>query len=73
MRFMAFTDSYLETSEIGEAQAPLFQTMDKSHRLTGQALSCRDMLRIVKGRCADAGLPDGICNHTSAEQASLCF
>ncbi len=34
--------SLLETSEIGEAQAPLFQTMDKSHRLTGQALSCRE-------------------------------
>jgi integrase/recombinase XerD len=59
-----YLDSYLEISAIAEAQAPLFQTMDKSHRLTGHALSRRDMLRIVKGRCAAAGLPDGICNHT---------
>ena len=36
----------------------------KSHRLTGQALSLVDMLRIIKGRCVTAGLPDAICNHT---------
>jgi integrase len=28
--------------------------MNKSHRLTGQVLSRRDMLRIVKGRCKGA-------------------
>jgi integrase/recombinase XerD len=60
----AFLDAYLETAAIVEAQAPFFQTMDKSHRLTGQALSRRDMLHIVKGRCVTAGLPDGICSHT---------
>ena len=31
---------------------------------TGEAISRRDMLRIVKERCAKAGLPESICNHT---------
>jgi site-specific recombinase XerD len=50
----------------GERQpgAAVFQTWNKNHRLTGQAISRRDMLRIVKERCAAAELPESICNHT---------
>jgi len=45
-------------------KAPLFQTLKKKHRLTGKAMSRRDMLRAVKIRWRAIGLPDTICNHT---------
>jgi hypothetical protein len=41
-----------------------FRRWTKNHRLTGQPLFRRDMLRLVKGRCATAGLLVTICNHT---------
>ena len=41
-----------------------FQALTKTHGLTGDGLTRRDMLRIVKARCAAAGLPEAICNHT---------
>ena len=47
-----------------EAGASVFQTLNKNHVLTGERISRRDILRIVKGRCAAAGLPESICNHT---------
>jgi site-specific recombinase XerD len=59
-----FLDRYLEKSGITDPKAPLFQTLDKRHHLTGQGISRRDLLRAVKQRCADAGLPETICNHT---------
>jgi len=59
-----YLDAYLSGAAISEAGEALFQTLDKTHRLTGRPLSRRDMLRIVKSRCASAGLPDSICNHT---------
>jgi Phage integrase family len=48
---------------IDEAEAPLFQTLDKAHRLTGDAITRRDMLRVVKDRCVAAGLSETFCNH----------
>jgi site-specific recombinase XerD len=42
----------------------LFQTLDKKQRLSGLRITRRDMLRIVKERCAAADLPESICNHT---------
>lgn len=59
-----FLDHYLEKAGITQAKAPLFQTLDKRHRLTGQGIGRRDLLRAVKQRCAHAGLPESICNHT---------
>ena len=59
-----FLDQYLEKAGITNGKAPLFQSVDKLHRLTGQGISRRDLLRAVKQRCARAGLPDTICNHT---------
>ncbi len=59
-----FLDRYLDKAEITQSKAPLFQTLDKRHRLTGQGISRRDLLRVVKQRCAEAGLPETICNHT---------
>jgi integrase/recombinase XerD len=33
-------------------------------KLNGQAISRRDMLRVVKERCIAAGLSEEFCNHT---------
>lgn len=59
-----FLDRYLEKAAIAEAKAPLFQTLDKRHRLTGQGIGRRDLLRAVKQRCRNAGLPGTISNHS---------
>ena len=59
-----YLDAYLEGAHISDAGAPVFQTMNKNHRLTAEGISRRDMLRVVKERCAVAELPESICNHT---------
>jgi integrase/recombinase XerD len=59
-----FLDAYLAAAGIENAKALLFQTLDKAHRLSGEVLSRRDMLRAVKHRCNAAGLSESFCNHT---------
>jgi integrase/recombinase XerD len=59
-----YLDAYLGAAHIRDNAAPMFQTLDKSHRLTAEGISRRDMLRVVKERCAAAELPESICNHT---------
>lgn len=59
-----FLDGYIAATCIEDKEAPLFQTLDKSHRLTGDAITRRDMLRVVKERCVTAGLSETFCNHT---------
>ena len=59
-----YLDAYLATACIKDAKAPMFQTLDKAHRLSGEAISRRDMLRAVKLRCSAAGLSGSFCNHT---------
>ena len=59
-----FLDAYIAAAGIDEAEAPLFQRLDKAHRLTGEAITRRDMLRVVKERCVAAGLSEEFCNHT---------
>jgi site-specific recombinase XerD len=59
-----FLDAYIAAAVIGNPEAPLFQTLDKAHRLTGDAITRRDMLRVVKDRCVAAGLSETFCNHT---------
>jgi integrase/recombinase XerD len=59
-----FLYAYIAAACIDEAEAPLFQTLDKSHRLTGDAITRRDMLRVVKDRCSAVGLSETFCNHT---------
>jgi site-specific recombinase XerD len=58
-----FLDAWLAEAPI-EVEEALFQTLDKTHRLTGKAMSRRDYLRLVKTRAQAAGLPESICNHT---------
>lgn len=59
-----FLDAYLAVAGIDGADAALFPTLDKSHRMNAAPLTRRDMLRIVKERCRDAGLSETFCNHT---------
>lgn len=59
-----FLDEYILAAGIGDAEAPLFQTLDKAHRLTSEAITRRAMLRVVKERCRAAGLSESFCNHT---------
>ena len=59
-----FLDAYIAAAGIDEAETPLFQTLDKAHSLTGDAITRRDMLRVVKERCIAAGLSETFCNHT---------
>jgi integrase/recombinase XerD len=59
-----YLDAYVAASGIDEGESPLFQSLDKAHKLTGEAISRRDMLRGVKVRCLSAGLSETFCNHT---------
>ncbi len=38
-------------------------TLDKAHRMTGEVITRRDMLRVVKEGCRAAGLAEECCNH----------
>jgi hypothetical protein len=44
-----------EGDKASQAGTPLFQTLDTSHRLTVEAITRRDVLRVVKERCRAAG------------------
>jgi integrase/recombinase XerD len=59
-----FLDAYLAVAHIEEAGEALFPTLDKTHNMSGTALTRRDVLRIVKERCKAAGLSATFCNHT---------
>lgn len=59
-----FLDAYIAAAAIDDAGTPIFQALNKAHRLTGDAITRRDMLRVVKDRCRAAGLSEEFCNHT---------
>ena len=59
-----FLDAYIAAAGIEDADAPLFQSIDKGQQLTDEALDRRNMLRMVKARCIAAGLSEEFCNHT---------
>ena len=59
-----FLDAYIKEAGIEDARAPLFQSIGKGQRLTGETLDRRNMLRMVKERCVAAGLSEEFCNHT---------
>jgi site-specific recombinase XerD len=43
---------------------PLFQTIDRSGKLTGKAMTRNDAYRMVARRAKEAGLPPGVCCHS---------
>ena len=46
------------------AVAPLFQSVDRSGRLSGRSLTRRVVLAMIKRRASAAGLPASTCCHT---------
>jgi integrase/recombinase XerD len=59
-----FLDAYIKEAGVTVTNAPLFQSLDKAHRLSGEGITRRDMLNVVKERCRAAGLSEEFCNHT---------
>jgi len=61
----AYLDAYLETAGIrDDKKSPLFRSIDKQRKMTANAISRTDVLRMVKRRALDAGLPSSTCCHT---------
>jgi integrase/recombinase XerD len=61
----AYVDAYLEEAGIGgQKKSPLFRTVNKSRKLTGNQMYRADVLRMIKRRAEDAGLPATTCCHT---------
>jgi hypothetical protein len=48
-------DAYIVAACIEDPKVPLFQSLDKAHKMTGEAISRSDMLRVVKQRCKRGG------------------
>ena len=57
-------EAYLAAAGIGDARAPLFQSVDRWGRLSGRRLGRRAALALVKRRASAAGLPASTCCHT---------
>jgi integrase/recombinase XerD len=60
----AYLDAYLERAALADPNAPLFQSVDRQRRLTGQELGRREALDMIKRRAKAAGLPPSTCCHT---------
>jgi site-specific recombinase XerD len=61
----AYLDAYIEAAGIsGQKKAPLFRTINKYRQLTDKPMYREDVLRMIKRRAEDAGLPATTCCHT---------
>ena len=60
-RAEAAVDAYLVAGGIEDAKALLFQSVDRSRRLSGRSLTRRVVLAMIKRRAAAAGLPASTC------------
>ena len=63
-RAEAAVDAYLVAGGVEDAKAPLFQSVDRSRRLSGRSLTRRVVLAMIKRRAVVAGLPASTCCHT---------
>ena len=63
-RAEAAVEAYLAAGGIEEAKAPLFQSVDRSRRLSGRSLTRRVVLAMIKRRASAACLPASTCCHT---------
>jgi len=60
-----YVEAYLAAAELTKTpDAPLWQSATRAGGLSGEAISARGVLDIVKRRCAAVGLPSDICNHS---------
>jgi len=61
----AYLDDYITAAGIaGLKKHPLFPTINRQRLLTSRRLNRTDVLRMIKRRVRDAGLPDSTCCHT---------
>lgn len=61
----AYLDAYLLAAGIrDEKKSPLFRSVDKHRQITANAMTRTDVLRMIKRRALDAGLPSSTCCHT---------
>ena len=57
-------EAYVAASGLEDARALLFQSVDRSGRLSGRPLGRRAVLAMIKRRAVAAGLPATTCCHT---------
>ena len=61
----AYLDEYLAAAGIrDDKKTPLFRSVDKHRKLTENPMTRTDVLRMVKRRALEAGLPSSTCCHT---------
>jgi integrase len=61
----AYLDAYIAAAAIGDQKrSPLFRSIDRHRLLTERPISRTDVLRMIKRRSEDAGLPSSTCCHT---------
>ncbi len=61
----AYLDAYIAAAGIGDQKrSPLFRAIDRHRRLTDRPISRTDVLRMIKRRAEDVGLPSSTCCHT---------
>jgi site-specific recombinase XerD len=61
----AYVDAYMGVAGIaGHKKTPLFRTINKYRQLTTNPMYRADVLRMIKRRAEDAGLPATTCCHT---------
>jgi site-specific recombinase XerD len=61
----AYLDAYLDAAGIREEKkSPLFRSVDRHRKVTANPMSRTDVLRMVKRRALEAGLPSSTCCHT---------
>jgi integrase/recombinase XerD len=61
----AYVDAYLEAAGISDdRKSPLFRTISRYRRLTPRRMHRADVLRMIKRRARQAGLPEHLCCHT---------
>ena len=61
----AYLDAYLDAAGIrDEKKLPLFRSVDRWRKLTVNPITRTDVLRMIKRRALEAGLPSSTCCHT---------
>ncbi len=60
-----YLDAYLAAADIrGDQKSPLFRSVDRERKITANPITRTDVLRMVKRRALNAGLPSSTCCHT---------
>jgi len=61
----AYLDAYLDAAGIrDQKKSPLFRSVDRERTITLNPMARTDVLRMVKRRALEAGLPSSTCCHT---------